>query len=118
MTQEATHLLEKIKAVAKTSTIPKDLLALLAYISFRQYISEETIFEKTLEKAKGNHVMGQLKELERRAFVVRLPGDKKQGQRVETTKQFLQLFKLPYEPNQIRLALREKLLEFATKNIG
>jgi chromosome segregation and condensation protein ScpB len=97
------------------SEVPRHLLKVLSLTAFKEYVLEEKITPSKLQRILGKRVRDDLEELKAMNLITITPKGKKNI--VNVTEDFLNLFKLPLEPEKTKIAIRTGLKEYALREL-
>ncbi len=99
----------------KRSDVPRHLLKILSLIAFKEYVLEETVSPSKLIRIFGKPVTQDLDELQTMSLINVTPkGNKKE---ITVTEDFLNLFKLPHEPKETKIAIQMGLKDYAMSQL-
>ena len=97
------------------SEVPRHLLKVLSLTAFKEYVLEEQVTPSKLQRILGKRVKEDLEELKAMNLITITPKGKRNI--IQVTEDFLQLFKLPLEPERTRVAIRKGLKEYALREL-
>ncbi|NHJ00888.1 MAG: hypothetical protein EAX86_02045 [Candidatus Heimdallarchaeota archaeon] len=95
----------------KRSEVPRHLLKVLSLLAFKEYVLNEQVTPSKLQKIFGKRAVDDIEELQAMNLVTFTPKGNKRI--LNVTEDFLALFKLPKDPNQIKKAIQGGLREYA-----
>ena len=99
----------------KRSEVPRHLLKILSLIAFKEYVIGEKTSPSKLQRLFGKEVLEAIDELQAMALInVVLKGKKRE---INVTEEFLTLFKLPNDPDQIKTAIQMGLRSYALRQL-
>jgi chromosome segregation and condensation protein ScpB len=99
----------------KRSEVPRHLLKVLSLIAFKEYVLGEQITPSKLQRILGKKVIDDLNELNAMSLISITPKGKKKV--INVTEEFLNLFKLPLEPEKTKTAIQMGLREYALQQL-
>ena len=99
----------------KRSEVPRHLLKVLSLIAFKDYVLGERTTPRKLQRLFGKQVLQDLDELQAMALInIDVQGKKRE---IKVTEEFLNLFKLSNDPNQIKVAIQMGLRNYALRQL-
>ena len=99
----------------KRSEVPRHLLKVLSLIAFKEYALQETVSPSKMIQVFGKTVTQDIAELQAMNLInVAIKGKKKQ---ITVAEDFLTLFKLPQEPEKIKVAIQMGLRNYALRQL-
>ncbi len=99
----------------KRSEVPRHLLKVLSLIAFKEYVLGERTTPSKLQRLFGKQVLQDLDELKTMALInIAVKGKKRE---IRVTEDFLTLFKLSNDPNQIKVAIQMGLRNYALRQL-
>jgi len=97
------------------SEVPRHLLKVLSLTAFKEYVLQEQVTPSKLQKVIGTRVKEDLEELKKMQLVTITPKGKRNI--INVTEDFLNLFKLPNEPEKTKLAIQSGLKHYALREL-
>ena len=97
------------------SEVPRHLLKVLSLTAFKEYVLEEKVTPSKLQRILGKRVREDLEELKVMNLITITPKGKRNI--INVTEDFLNLFKLPLEPEKTKMAIRTGLREYALREL-
>ncbi len=99
----------------KRSDVPRHLLKILSLIAFKEYVLNEIVSPSKLIRIFGKAVSQDLDELQTMSLINVTPkGNKRE---ITVTEDFLNLFKLPHEPDKVKIAIQRGLKDYAMSQL-
>jgi chromosome segregation and condensation protein ScpB len=99
----------------KRSDVPRHLLKVLSLIAFKEYVLQETVSPSKLQRIFGKNISQDIDELQTMSLVNVTPkGNKRE---ITVTENFLNLFKLPHEPEKTKIAIQRGLKDYALSQL-
>lgn len=99
----------------KRSEVPRHLMKVLSLIAFKQYVLEEVVTPSKIQRIFGKNSINEINELQTMALLqLTQKGNKRE---ITVTENFLNLFKLPEEPKEIRIAIQRGLRDYAMNQL-
>jgi chromosome segregation and condensation protein ScpB len=99
----------------KRSEVPRHLLRVLSLIAFKEYVLDEKVSPSRLQRIFGKQVSQDVADLQTMQLIkVVQKGNKRE---ITVTEEFLTLFKLPQDPNQVKIAIQRGLREYAMRQL-
>jgi chromosome segregation and condensation protein ScpB len=97
------------------SEVPRHLLKVLSLTAFKEYVLEEKVTPSKLQRILGKRVRDDLEELKAMHLITITPKGKRNI--INVTEDFLNLFKLPLEPENTKIAIRTGLRDYALREL-
>lgn len=97
------------------SEVPRHLLKVLSLTAFKEYVLQEQVTPSKLQKVIGTRVKEDLEELKTMQLVTITPKGKRNI--INVTEDFLDLFKLPNEPEKTKMAIQTGLKHYALREL-
>ncbi|MFX1282442.1 MAG: SMC-Scp complex subunit ScpB [Promethearchaeota archaeon] len=97
------------------SEVPRHLLKVLSLTAFKEFVLDEQVTPSKLQKILGKRVKDDLQELRTMNLITITPKGKRNI--INVTEDFLQLFKLPLEPDKTKIAIRMGLKDYALRQL-
>lgn len=97
------------------SEVPRHLLKVLSLIAFKEYVLNEQVTPSKLQKIIGKRVKEDLEELKAMQLITITPKGKRNI--INVTEDFLNLFKLPTDPEKTKLAIQMGLKDYALREL-
>lgn len=99
----------------KRSEVPRHLMKVLSLIAFKQYVLEEVVTPSKIQRIFGKNSINEINELQTMALLqLTQKGNKRE---ITVTENFLNLFKLPEKPKEIRIAIQRGLRDYAMNQL-
>jgi len=99
----------------KRSEVPRHLLKVLSLIVFKEYVLQETVSPSKMIRIFGKTVSQDIDELQAMNLInITIKGNKRE---ITATEDFITLFKLPQEPEQIKAAIQMGLRNYALRQL-
>ncbi|MFX0184659.1 MAG: SMC-Scp complex subunit ScpB [Candidatus Hodarchaeota archaeon] len=99
----------------KRSEVPRHLLKVLSLIAFKEYVLGEQVTPSKLQKILGKKVIEDLNELNTMSLISINPKGKRRV--ISITEEFLNLFKLPLDPEETKTAIQMGLKDYALRQL-
>jgi len=99
----------------KRSEVPRELLKVLSLIAFKEYVLKEEVTPNKILKILGKQAKDDIDSLSAMSLINITPKGNKNL--VTVTEEFLNLFKLPFEPEKTKMAIQMGLKEYALRQL-
>ena len=99
----------------KRSEVPRNLLKILSMISFKEYVLDEQVTPSKLQKIFGKSAKDNIEELKAMNLINITPKGKRSI--INVTEEFLNLFKIPLEPEKAKKAIQAGLRSYALRQL-
>ena len=99
----------------KRSEVPRELLKVLSLIAFKEYVLKEEVTPNKIIKILGKQAKEDIDSLSAMSLINITPKGNKNL--ISVTEDFLNLFKLPLEPEKTKIAIQMGLKGYALKQL-
>lgn len=99
----------------KRSEVPRHLLKVLSIIAFKEYVLNEQVTPSKIQRLFGKRAKDDLEELRTMNLITITPKGKKNL--INVTDDFLNLFKIPLDPEEAKKAIQTGLRDYALRQL-
>jgi chromosome segregation and condensation protein ScpB len=99
----------------KRSEVPRHLLKVLSIVAFKEYVLDEQVTPSKLQRLFGKRAKDDLEELKTMNLITITPKGKKNI--INVTEDFLNLFKIPLDPEESKKGIQAGLRNYALQQL-
>lgn len=99
----------------KRSEVPRHLLKVLSMIAFKEYVLNEQVTPSKIQRLFGKRAKDDLEELKTMNLITITPKGKKNN--INVTEDFLNLFKIPLDPEEAKKTIQTGLRDYALRQL-